>query len=81
MNLQAIQAHNEAVRGICVSPTDLKFATASDDSTLKVITVLLACIGNASSSSCMLTNTGRFRMALEALHFLMGTSQRTHLKR
>ncbi|BDA50841.1 pre-mRNA 3' end processing protein WDR33 [Coccomyxa sp. Obi] len=35
-SVKAIQAHNEAVRGVCVSPTDLKFATASDDSTLKI---------------------------------------------
>lgn len=32
---QALQAHNESIRGISVAPTDLKFATASDDSTVK----------------------------------------------
>lgn len=29
-------AHREAVRGICFSPTDLKFCTCSDDATLKI---------------------------------------------
>lgn len=29
-------AHREAVRGICFSPTDLKFCTCSDDATLRI---------------------------------------------
>lgn len=29
-------AHREAVRGLCFSPTDLKFCTCSDDATLKL---------------------------------------------
>lgn len=33
--LQAAPAHKEAVRGIAFSPSDLKFATGSDDSTIK----------------------------------------------
>ena len=34
-DLQAEPAHKEAVRGIAFSPSDLKFATCSDDSTIK----------------------------------------------
>ena len=34
--LQAFAAHKESVRGVCMAPGDLKFATASDDSTVKV---------------------------------------------
>jgi WD40 repeat protein len=34
--LQVYQTHKEAVRGISLSPTDLKFATCSDDSTVRV---------------------------------------------
>ena len=33
--VQAEPAHKEAVRGIAFSPSDLKFATCSDDSTIK----------------------------------------------
>jgi WD40 repeat protein len=36
--LQAEPAHKEAVRGIAFSPSDLKFATCSDDSTIKAST-------------------------------------------
>eukprot|EP00191_Tetraselmis_sp_GSL018_P015311 CAMPEP_0177593176 /NCGR_PEP_ID=MMETSP0419_2-20121207/8992_1 /TAXON_ID=582737 /ORGANISM="Tetraselmis sp., Strain GSL018" /LENGTH=438 /DNA_ID=CAMNT_0019084169 /DNA_START=152 /DNA_END=1465 /DNA_ORIENTATION=- len=35
-NVKAHQAHNEAVRGVTFSPSDLKFATCSDDSLVKV---------------------------------------------
>ena len=34
--VQAFAAHKESVRGVCMAPGDLKFATASDDSTVKV---------------------------------------------
>ena len=34
-DVQAEPAHKEAVRGIAFSPSDLKFATCSDDSTIK----------------------------------------------
>lgn len=34
--LRELSAHREALRAISVGPTDLKFATASDDSTIKV---------------------------------------------
>ena len=34
-DMQAEPAHKEAVRGIAFSPSDLKFATCSDDSTIK----------------------------------------------
>ncbi|EIE19507.1 WD40 repeat-like protein [Coccomyxa subellipsoidea C-169] len=34
-SVKALQAHNESIRGICIAPSDLKFATASDDSTVK----------------------------------------------
>ena len=36
--VQAEPAHKEAVRGIAFSPSDLKFATCSDDSTIKAST-------------------------------------------
>lgn len=35
-NLTAWQAHREAVRDISFSPDDRRFATASDDSTIKI---------------------------------------------
>ncbi|KAI9178937.1 pre-mRNA cleavage and polyadenylation factor (CPF) complex subunit [Blastocladiella emersonii ATCC 22665] len=35
-NLKSIQVHKEAVRGISFSPSDAKFATCSDDKTVKV---------------------------------------------
>lgn len=34
--MKAIQAHNEAIRGMAIAPTDSKFVTAADDSTLKI---------------------------------------------
>ena len=34
--LKQVAAHREAVRSVSVAPTDLKFVTASDDSTLTV---------------------------------------------
>ena len=34
--MKVIQAHNDPVRDISFSPTDVKFVTASDDSTLKI---------------------------------------------
>ena len=34
--LQEFEAHRESVRCVSFSPSDLKFATASTDSTLKV---------------------------------------------
>ena len=36
--MQAEPAHKEAVRGIAFSPSDLKFASCSDDSTIKAST-------------------------------------------
>lgn len=35
-NLKVVQVHKDAVRGITFSPTDSKFATCSDDKTVKV---------------------------------------------
>jgi polyadenylation factor subunit 2 len=35
-NLAAFQAHREAVRGLSFSPDDGRFATASDDSTVRL---------------------------------------------
>lgn len=35
-NVKALQAHNDAIRGVAFAPNDNKFVTASDDSTLKV---------------------------------------------
>lgn len=35
-NLTAWQAHREAVRGLSFSPDDGRFATASDDSTVRL---------------------------------------------
>ncbi|KAJ3370254.1 hypothetical protein GGF31_004312 [Allomyces arbusculus] len=35
-NLKSIQVHKEAVRGIAFAPSDAKFATCSDDKTVKV---------------------------------------------
>jgi polyadenylation factor subunit 2 len=35
-NVNAWQAHSEAVRGLSFSPNDSRFVTASDDSTLKL---------------------------------------------
>jgi len=35
-NIQVHQAHNEAVRGLAFSPSDLKFTTCSDDSLIQV---------------------------------------------
>lgn len=35
-NVNAWQAHSEAVRGLSFSPNDSRFITASDDSTLKL---------------------------------------------
>lgn len=74
MILQAIQAHNEAVRGVCVSPTDLKFATASDDSTLKVPAFLLACI-NTRHLAAACSQDGTFR---NGLHVLMKIARHMH---
>ncbi|KAI9224971.1 WD40-repeat-containing domain protein [Blastocladiella britannica] len=35
-NLKSVQVHKEAVRGISFCPTDAKFATCSDDKTVKI---------------------------------------------
>jgi polyadenylation factor subunit 2 len=35
-NLKAVQAHKEVVRDISFSPTDSKFASCSDDGTIKI---------------------------------------------
>lgn len=35
-NVQEVHAHNDSVRKVGLSPNDMKFVTASDDSTLKV---------------------------------------------
>jgi WD40 repeat protein len=35
-NLTAWQGHREAIRGISFSPDDSRFATASDDSTIRI---------------------------------------------
>jgi polyadenylation factor subunit 2 len=35
-NVKEIQAHTEAVRGLAIAPTDTKFVTCADDTTLKV---------------------------------------------
>lgn len=35
-NVKEIQAHNEPVRGLAIAPTDVKFVTGADDTTLKI---------------------------------------------
>lgn len=35
-NVKVIQAHADAIRDLAIAPTDAKFVTASDDSTLKI---------------------------------------------
>ncbi|KAI9789662.1 MAG: pre-mRNA cleavage and polyadenylation factor (CPF) complex subunit, partial [Piccolia ochrophora] len=35
-NVKVLQAHNDAIRDLAFAPTDSKFVTASDDSTLKI---------------------------------------------
>ena len=35
-NVKEIQAHTEAVRGLAIAPTDAKFVTCADDTTLKI---------------------------------------------
>ncbi|RYP45794.1 hypothetical protein DL768_007913 [Monosporascus sp. mg162] len=35
-NVQVIQGHNDSIRDLALSPTDTKFVTASDDSTLNI---------------------------------------------
>ena len=35
-NLKAVNAHSEPVRGVAFAPTDLKFCSCSDDTTVKV---------------------------------------------
>ncbi|KAF1990991.1 WD40 repeat-like protein [Aulographum hederae CBS 113979] len=35
-NVNALQGHSETIRGIAFAPTDTKFVTAADDSTLKI---------------------------------------------
>src|SRR6201746_817185 len=35
-NVKAFQAHNDTIRDIAFAPTDVKFVTACDDSTLKI---------------------------------------------
>ena len=35
-NLNAWQGHREAIRGLSFSPDDGRFATASDDSTIRI---------------------------------------------
>lgn len=35
-NVKEIQAHTEAVRGLAIAPTDSKFVTCADDTTLKI---------------------------------------------
>ena len=41
--LQDIFAHNDSVRKVALSPNDMKFVTASDDSTLKVCSFPIGC--------------------------------------
>jgi len=35
-NVKEVQAHTEAVRGLAIAPTDAKFVTCADDTTLKI---------------------------------------------
>ena len=35
-NLKALKAHNESVRDVTFCPTDSKFASCSDDGTIKI---------------------------------------------
>ncbi|KAF2025371.1 WD40 repeat-like protein [Setomelanomma holmii] len=35
-NVKEVQAHTEAVRGLAIAPTDSKFVTCADDTTLKI---------------------------------------------
>ncbi|CAI6334753.1 unnamed protein product [Periconia digitata] len=35
-NVKEIQAHSEAIRGLAIAPTDAKFVTCADDTTLKI---------------------------------------------
>ena len=51
--LQAEPAHKEAVRGIAFSPSDLKFATCSDDSTIKASTLPSFCATAVAVSACL----------------------------
>ncbi len=46
--LKSAQAHGEAIQGIACAPSDLKFATCSDDSSIKVGWVVgmdVVCVG------------------------------------
>lgn len=52
--LQAEPAHKEAVRGIAFSPSDLKFATCSDDSTIKASTDSASNITHVQQGCCAL---------------------------
>jgi polyadenylation factor subunit 2 len=49
-NLKSFQVHKEAVRGISFCPADTKFATCSDDKTVKV--------WNFNQGTCEHTMTG-----------------------
>ena len=35
-NVQEVDAHKDIIRQLSISPTDQKFATASDDSTIRI---------------------------------------------
>ena len=41
--MQDARPHNDSVRKVAMSPNDMKFVTASDDSTLKVTLSLSIC--------------------------------------
>lgn len=56
--VKSVQAHREAVRQVSFSPSDLKYATASDDSTIKVwdfarCTTEQVCAGHGGDVKCV----------------------------
>lgn len=60
--MQDFQAHRESVRSVSFAPSDLKFATASTDSTLKVRAFSTRCgvqlryVATASLNTCCARN-------------------------
>ena len=51
--MQDIRFHNDSVRKVALSPNDMKFVTASDDSTLKVQHLPAALLSHLHASTGM----------------------------
>lgn len=68
-NLTAWQAHREAVRDISFSPDDRRFATASDDSTIKIWAF------DESKEESVLTGDSQLNLPLRAVSLFIYSAQ------